>query len=535
MNNKFFRGAVLAMTAVILALVLGIIVIRSWNDRKYIYAGSGDWQKLDLVLQQIEENYVDTVDKEAISEALIQKALQELDPHSVYLPPQDLEAAEEGLQGQFDGIGITFNVPSDTAIVISTVHGGPSERAGLMSGDRIIRIDGDTVAGVKMPQDSMVSRMRGPSGTKVLIEVKRSGVADLVPFEIVRDKIPMKSVDCAFMVNDTTGYIRLSKFARTTYDEFMTAAARLKASGMKRLIFDLRDNLGGFLDQALLLSNEFLGKYELIVYMEGRKREREDFHADGSGSYKDIRLDILINETSASSSEIFAGAMQDNDRGKIFGRRSFGKGLVQEPIYFSDGSGIRLTVAKYYTPSGRSIQKPYRAGMDDDYRYDIIERYRHGEMVDADSIRVNDSLAFKTTGGRTVYGGGGIIPDVFVGIDTTAVNGFYVECEKKGLPVRFSALMNDRYRDRLSAVKDFDGLNLLLDEICSEERFLEYASGQGVTATREEWNAMKGYIMTQVRALTGRYSPLDDEAFYRIFLDIDQIFQTALADDTPIL
>ena len=386
-GDRFFRAAALVFIAIVLASVLVTVFMRGQKGRSAAPSLNGEWQKLELVLQQIEANYVDTVDAKSISEALIKEALHELDPHSVYLPPQDLEAADEGLQGQFDGIGITFNVPSDTAIVINTIPGGPSEKAGLLSGDRIIRIDGDTVAGVRMPQDSMVARMKGPSGTKVLIEVKRSGVADLLPFTITRSKIPIKSIDCAFMVNDTTGYIRLSRFARTTYMEFMDAAASLKKAGMKRLIFDIRDNLGGFLDQALLLSNEFLGKGDLIVYMEGRKRPREDFFADGTGRYQDIRLEILVNESSASSSEIFAGAMQDNDRGKIFGRRSFGKGLVQEPIYFSDGSGIRLTVSKFYTPSGRSIQKPYTMGENDGYEYDIIERYRHGEMVDADSIR----------------------------------------------------------------------------------------------------------------------------------------------------
>lgn len=535
MDRKTFKTLFLVLLAVIIALIISIAVLHSNSRVMSAYSAYGKWQKLELVLQQIEENYVDTVDCASISEVLIADALRELDPHLVYLPPKDLEEADEDLQGQFDGIGITFNVPADTAIVINTIVGGPSERAGLMSGDRIVRIDGDTVAGVGMPQDSMMERMKGPSGTKVLIEVKRGGVANLIPFEITRAKIPVKSIDCAFMVNDTTGYIRLSKFARTTYPEFMESAAKLKKGGMKRLIFDLRDNLGGFLDQALLLSNEFLDKGDLIVYMEGRKRPREDFYADGSGRYKDVKLDILVNESSASSSEIFAGAMQDNDRGKIFGRRSFGKGLVQEPIYFSDGSGIRLTVAKFYTPSGRSIQKPYKFGDDDEYRYDLIERYRHGEMVDADSIKVNDSLVFKTAAGRTVYGGGGIIPDVFVGIDTTEVNSFYIECTKKGLPVRFSTRMNDRYHDRLAGIGDFVSLNELLDEICSESRFLEYAESQGVNGTASEWESMKGYIMTQVRALTGRYSALDDEAFYRIFLEIDQIYQAALADDSPVV
>ena len=318
------------------------------------------------------------------------------------------------LQGNFSGSGIQFNVPNDTAIVINVIQGGPSQKAGLLSGDRIITVDKDTVAGVKINQDSLVKKMKGPLGSLVNIGVKRDNLTELLQFPIKRDKIPVKSVDAAIMVNDSLGYIRLSKFTKTSYKEFVDAMDKLSGLGVKELIFDLRDNTGGYLDQALLLSNEFLSKGELIVYMEGLHRERQEFFADGRGKWKDIPLYIIINENSASSSEIFAGAIQDNDRGTVVGRRSYGKGLVQEPIYFSDNSGIRLTVARFYTPTGRSIQKPYS----DDYQYDIYERYKHGEMVDADSIRRDNSLMYTTKGGKTVYGGGGIIPDLFVPIDT---------------------------------------------------------------------------------------------------------------------
>ena len=306
---------------------------------------------------------------EDMTDAAVVAALAKLDPHSIYLPPVELTESETELSGNFEGIGITFNVPNDTAVVISPVQGGPSEKAGLMQGDRIVRVDDRNIAGVKMPQDSMIRLMKGPKGTKVKITVSRDGV--LIPFDIVRDKIPVHCVDAAFMIDETTGYIKLSKFTRTTYKEFCEASEKLLGMGMKRLIFDLRDNTGGYFDQSWKLANEFLEKGDQVVYMEGRRRARQDFDADGRGSLKDIEISVLINESSASSSEIFAGAIQDNDRGVIVGRRSFGKGLVQEPINFTDGSGIRLTVSRFHTPSGRCIQKPY----DGDYQYDIYERY----------------------------------------------------------------------------------------------------------------------------------------------------------------
>ena len=332
------------------------------------------WRKLNLILQEVSKNYVDTIDMKVMTDAAVVAALEKLDPHSVYLPPVEREESDVELSGNFEGIGITFNVPNDTAIVLNTIPGGPSEKAGLMQGDRIIKVDERVIAGVKTPQDSMIRLMKGPKGTKVKITVNREGT--LIPFDIIRDKIPVHCVDAAFMIDDKTGYIKLTKFTRTTYKEFAQATEKLMAMGMKKLIFDLRNNTGGYFDQALLLSNEFLNKGDGIVYMEGLHRPRQSYDADGRGKLKDVELNILIDEGSASSSEIFAGAIQDNDRGLIVGRRSFGKGLVQEPINFTDGSGIRLTVARFYTPSGRCIQKPY----DKDYNYDIYERYAHGEI-----------------------------------------------------------------------------------------------------------------------------------------------------------
>ena len=371
MNNRTYT-LLTAVLGIVLGVLATLIVVKYTDSRKEFDGDYNRWRKLNLILQEVERNYVDTIDMKAMTDAAVVAALSELDPHTVYLPPVQLEASETELAGNFEGIGIQFNVPNDTAIVLSVIPGGPSEKAGLLQGDRILKVDTSVIAGNKTPQDSMVARMKGPAGTKVGITVRRDGTD--IPFEITRGKIPVNCVDAAFMINDTTGYIRLSKFTRTTYFEFSNAVDKLLASGMNRLLFDLRDNTGGYFDQAFLVCNEFLEKDASIVYMEGLHRPRQDFKADGSGKLKDIDLEVLINESSASSSEIFAGAMQDNDRGVIVGRRSFGKGLVQEPVNFTDGSGLRLTVSRFYTPSGRCIQKPYS----DHYAYDIYERYAHG-------------------------------------------------------------------------------------------------------------------------------------------------------------
>ncbi|MBQ3659015.1 MAG: S41 family peptidase, partial [Bacteroidales bacterium] len=372
-ENKFYK--ILRPILWVITIALAAIVIwRAFTPRQPkvdVNSIDSDWSKLMLVLESVDKNYVDEIDHKKVIEDIIPNVMKELDPHSVYLPPEELKEAEESLSGGFEGIGIQFNVPNDTVVVNSVITGGPSERAGLRVGDRVIKVDDRNIAGVKMEQDTMISLMRGPKGTKVVISVLRYGSDELIPFTITRDKIPVHSVDVAYMINDTTGYIKLSKFARTTYAEFVQACDKLKDSGMKRLVFDLRDNTGGYLDQAMMLANEFMEAGEMIVYMQGKARPRTDLRADGRGRNKDLPIAVLINSTSASASEIFAGAVQDNDRGTIYGVRSFGKGLVQEPVYFSDGSGIRLTVARYYTPSGRCIQKPYS----EDYEMEIYERY----------------------------------------------------------------------------------------------------------------------------------------------------------------
>ena len=517
-----------ALLGIVLGVLLAMVLMKALPDKKF----DGDynrWRKLNLILQEVQKNYVDTIDMAVMTDAAVEAALAKLDPHSVYLPPVELTESETELAGNFEGIGIQFNVPNDTAIVLSVIPGGPSEKAGLSQGDRIIRVDERSIAGNKTPQDSMVTLMKGPSGSKVKITVNRNGT--IIPFEITRDKIPVNCIDAAFMIDDSVGYIKLSKFTRTTIREFDEASDKLLGQGMKRLIFDLRDNTGGYFDQALMLSNQFLHRGDMIVYMEGKHRPRQDFDADGRGSLKDIELSVLINESSASSSEIFAGAIQDNDRGVIVGRRSFGKGLVQEPINFTDGSGVRLTVARFHTPSGRCIQKPY----DKDYEYDIYERYAHGEMVSADSMKVDTTSAYYTVKGRLVYGGGGIIPDVFVPIDTTKATSFYIKCNRKATAMRFASSMFDKYKGNLSQIDDFERLSKWLDSIDLEGQFLEYASSvDGIRPAEGEWEKTKEYMMPQLKALTGRFSKLDDEAFYRFYLPVDDVIQLALKSPSVI-
>lgn len=527
--KKFDLNIIIALLGIILGVLLTLVTSRILGLNKEFDGDYNRWRKLNLILQEVQNNYVDTIDMEGMTDAAVVAALAELDPHSVYLPPVELTESETELAGNFEGIGITFNVPNDTAVVLNPITGGPSEKAGLMQGDRIVRVDDKDIAGVKMPQDSMIRLMKGPKGSKVRITVSRGGT--LIPFDIIRDKIPVNCVDASFMLNDTTGYIKLSKFTRTTYKEFTEAAESLVDKGMTRLIFDLRDNSGGYFDQSWKLANEFLERGDEVVYMEGLHRPRQNFDADGRGSLKNVLLSVLIDEGTASSSEIFSGAIQDNDRGVIVGRRSFGKGLVQEPVNFTDGSGIRLTVSRFYTPSGRCIQKPY----DKDYAYDIYERYAHGEMTSADSMKVDTTAVFYTVKGRRVYGGGGIIPDVFVPMDTTKATTFYINCNKKATQMRFAQSMFDKYRGTLAGINDFDRLDKWLDDVGLASQFLEYASRvDGLKPEEGEWAETESYMMPQLKALVGRFSKLGDEAFYRFYLPIDDTIQAALKNSSIV-
>lgn len=527
MNESRYTLLTACLGVVIGSLATLIAVRKPQQEQVVKYDGDySDWRKLNLILQQVEQQYVDTIDFEAMTDAAVSAALAELDPHSFYLPPVELSEAEGELSGNFEGIGITFNVPSDTAIVLSVIPGGPSEKAGLAPGDRIIKVDDKVIAGTKTPQDSMIRRMKGPSGTKVKILVNRDG--EQVAFDITRGKIPVHSIDASFMVDDSTGYIKLAKFSRTTYDEFVMAAMKLMSKGMKHLLFDLRSNSGGYFDQAILISNELLPRGAGIVYMEGLHRKREQYDADGTGILQNLEITVLIDEASASSSEIVAGAIQDNDRGTVVGRRSFGKGLVQEPIYFTDGSGVRLTVARFYTPSGRCIQKPYEKNTEE-YMYDILDRYTHGELVSADSMKIDTTAVYYTVKGRKVYGGGGIIPDVFVPMDTTLATNFYVQCNRKATSMRFASSMFDTYKAELSQIDDFAELEEYLKSISLEDKFVDYAAKvDKIRPAAGEWEESREYMMPQINGLVGRFSKLGEEAFYRFYLPLDDAIEAAM-------
>ncbi|MCR4860358.1 MAG: PDZ domain-containing protein [Bacteroidales bacterium] len=498
-----------ALLGIVIGLLIALLVQTVAKRSRAMRVSGTDWRKVELILQSIEENYVDSVDYRKVSDAVAAAALSALDPHSAYMPPLVLEESEADLTGNFDGIGIQFNVPNDTAVVIEVIPGGPSEKIGLQPGDRLLKVDTTTIAGVHFPQDSMVRRIKGAAGSKVLVTVQRD--REVIPFEITRGKIPTWSVDAAFMVNDTTGYLRLSKFSRTTETEFLKSSLELLENGMREMILDLRDNTGGYLDQACKLSNLFLPRRAMIVYLEGRHRKREEFRADGRGPLQDLGVKILVNEGSASASEILAGALQDNGRATLVGRRTFGKGLVQEPFFFSDESGMRITVARYYTPSGRCIQKPYG----EDYDYEVLRRYESGEMFHADSMRVEK---------------GGILPDVFVPVDTTRAGAFYVACNRKATPMRFASAFFDSHKRELSGIDDYGQLLSWLDRAGLERQFLAFAKAKdGLAPKEEEWEQDRQYMMTQVQALVGRYSKLGDKAYYHLFLQTDDTFKAAMA------
>lgn len=492
-------------------------------------SGLGAANKLVQTCMLVEGRFVDSISMDSLSELVIPLMMRELDPHSVYIPAREMQEVNEPLEGEFDGIGVMFNAATDTVIVLSVIPNGPSAKAGIAAGDRIILIDGDTVAGVKMPQNDIVKRLRGPRGTEVRLSLQRRGIDDPVEVTVVRDAIPIESMESAFMANGDTGYVRLSQFARTSYAELMKALAELRDKGMRKLIFDLRGNSGGYLDQAILIANEFLPAGRLIVYTEDRDRRQVKEFSDGTGTAADISLAILIDEGSASSSEILAGAVQDNDRGTIIGRRSFGKGLVQHQLPYADGSALRLTVARYYTPTGRSIQKPYVNGDDEDYEMDMVRRYRNNEFFSQDSIRFADSLKFTTPAGKTVYGGGGIMPDVFVPMDTTDITKYYVEVTGRNILYRYTIEYADAHREALNGVHTLGELTALLDaDKGMFDDFVRYAAAKGVKPVPSEIARSRKIMEAQLRAYIGRNTPLEDDGFYYNIFPIDNVVQEAL-------
>ncbi len=485
------------------------------------------YNKVSDLMNYIMENYVDSVSKDELSEDAILGILENLDPHSQYFSADVLSAVNEELMGNFEGIGIQFRIESDSVTVIQTIAGGPSEKVGLLAGDRIVMVDDSTVAGVGMNNDDAISLLKGPRGTEVNIKIFRRGINGLLDFTITRDVIPTFSVDVAYMASDSIGYIKVSKFSATTFEEFMSAMDALLNNGMATLILDLRGNTGGYLQAAINMADEFLKAEQLIVYTEGNNRPRSYAYASRKGHFEENELVVLINEGSASASEIVAGAIQDNDRGMIIGRRSFGKGLVQEQLSLPDGSAVRLTIARYYTPTGRCIQRPYENGKED-YYDEFYERFHNGEIQNADSIHFNDSLKYTTPGGRTVYGGGGIMPDIYVPYNSENYAEYYNKLLDKGLIFRFAFKYTDTHRQQLANYTDFADFNknfeinnALFDE------FLDYAEEMGIARDQEGIRESKFRIKILMKAFISR-NLYDDDGFYPLYHQIDETFLRAI-------
>lgn len=533
--SERMRHRIFALLVVAAIFLVGWLVGRSYGRRitdeqivRVVGGLSAGGGKVTRVMSLIENSYVDSIPSDSIAEVAIPAILEVLDPHSVYIPAREFEQTEEPLQGEFDGIGVVFNMATDTVIVLNVVPSGPSQKAGVQGGDRIIRVNDTLIAGQKMSTTEVMKRLRGKRGTQVSLSLERKGIAEPVEVVVTRDAIPLHSVEAAVMLTENTGFVKLSQFSRTSYAEVTSAVERLRKEGMTDLVLDLRGNSGGFLDQAILIANEFLPKGSLIVYTEDRHHRRVHQFSDGRGKSTDLALAVLIDEGSASSSEILAGALQDNDRGTIIGRRSFGKGLVQSQVPFPDGSALRLTVARYYTPTGRSIQKPYSAG-NDDYEMDIINRFNHNEFFSADSIRFADSLRFTTPKGKTVYGGGGIMPDVFMPLDTTNVTKYYLEVSGRNILYRYTIDYADSRRAELGAAKTTADLQRMFDRDRGMfDRFVGYAASQGVKPVRRDIERSREIMEAQLKAFVARNSDLDNSAFYYFIYPIDNTLRRAV-------
>jgi carboxyl-terminal processing protease len=549
MRNRRDRLVVLLPLIVSVALIIGILA-GNWitgirvrgilpdeisNQRFSIRPGNSSGSgfsltprgnKITAALQYILNEYVDTVNLNEINESVMPALLEHLDPHSIYIPARDFQKFSEPLVGNFSGIGVSFNMVDDTVAIISTIPNGPSEMVGIMAGDRIIMVDDSVVAGVHMPSDDIVRMLKGPKNTVVKVTVYRRGEKEPLNFEITRGDIPIYSVDVAYKVDENTGYIKISQFAQTTYREFMQAVEKLKTQGINKLILDLRQNGGGIMEAATMIADQFLEEGQLIVYTEGHARPRENDYASSRGILKKDKLVILIDETTASASEILAGAIQDNDRGLIVGRRSFGKGLVQEEMRFTDGSALRLTVARYYTPTGRSIQRPYGDNKEE-YYHELSERWAHGELEHQDSIKFDDSRRFVTPGGKVVYGGGGIMPDVFVPVDTTHLSDYFNRVRNLGLMYRFAFYYTDRNRSSLEPFKTAEEIEKYLDGQDLMPQFITYAKEKGVPPNTADIKTSELVIYKTIKAYVAR-NLIDNDGFYPIIAEIDNPLKVAI-------
>lgn len=509
-----------------IAIVLGIVIGNYISTKKFTLDKD---RKINAVLNLIQSEYVDSIDVKDLVEQAIPAIIGNLDPHSYYIPASDIRAENEKLDGSMSGIGVSFFMMNDTANVDQVIPNGPAEKVGMLAGDRIISVNGESIVGGTLTAEGIRSKIRGEKGTKVRIGVKRNTSKKTLTFTITRDDIPMNTIDVSYMLDDKTGYIKIAQFGKNTYDEFFAALSKLKKDGASRYIVDLRGNPGGYMEMAILMVNEFLEQGELIVYTKGRK-EREDIQvwSDDQGSFHDAQVAVLIDEYSASASEIMAGALQDNDRGLVVGRRSFGKGLVQKQIYLPDSSAIRLTIARYYTPSHRCIQKDYTLGDEDDYSKELYDRYSHGELYSADSIKVDKSKIFRTANGRIVYGGGGIVPDIFVPNDTTGITTYYRAVANLGLLQQYVYTYVDTNRDQLKNVKTVKQLmGMMPSDDALTYDFVCYARDNGVPMRWYYINLSRSLIARQLRALVIR-DVLGSEEFYRYYNRTDNTVNAAL-------
>ncbi len=532
MNYKNTRFSIYLPLLLAATLAIGIL-LGSWLKRNQDITGierklfsMKNSSKLSALVEIIERNYVNTLTADSLVEMSIPLILSELDPHSVYIPAVELREANEPLEGNFDGIGIEFNIQKDTIMVVNTIAGGPSEKIGILAGDRIVKVNDTLVAGIKITNEKVIKKLKGVRGTKVKVEIARRGYKDLLKFDLIRDKIPLYSIDAAYMIDNEIGYIKITRFASTTHKEFVEKSEMLFSKGMKKMILDLRGNGGGYLGAAVDMSDELLSGDKMIVYTEGKSRPREEYKTKNKGVCEDIELVVLIDPWSASASEILAGSIQDNDRGTIVGQRSFGKGLVQEPMMFSDGSSLRLTVARYYTPSGRCIQKPYNGG-GMDYFHDIGKRMERGEMESADSMKLTDTVKYKTTSGRIVYGGGGIMPDLFVPVDTAHNSPYLSKVSATSLTYRFALQYTDNHRNELKKFKAVSELQNYLQSQSVFKEFVQFAAREKITANDAELKKSGHTLEIQVYAYIAR-NMLDNEGFYPIISQVDNTLKKAI-------
>lgn len=509
----------------VVGILIGTFYANHFSGNRLNIINSGS-NRLNNLLHIIDDQYVDAVNIDSLVDLAIPQILSDLDPHSVYISAKDAQQAEDDLKGSFSGVGIEFTIRNDTIHVQNVIKNGPAKQAGIRAGDKIVSVDGKPFVGKIVTNDEAMRRLKGPKDTKVKIGVVRYGEKKVMEFTVTRADIPQKSVSAAYMIDDNTGYIKIKNFGENTYPEMLIALAQLSQEGFSNLIVDLRDNTGGYLTSAVQIANEFLPKNRLIVYTQGRKSPRQDYKSDGRGTYQSMPLVVLINESSASASEIFAGAMQDNDRATIIGRRSFGKGLVQQQIGFPDGSMIRLTIARYYTPSGRCIQKPYTMGDDKGYEEDLLARYEHGEFFSQDSIK-HTGPAYKTSIGRTVYGGGGITPDIFVPEDTIGMTSYFKEASMSGLILQFAYEYTDDNRMRLNGLTEMLALKDYLVRQNMVEKFATYADKNGLQRRnlmiKKSHNLLERYIDSRVI-----YNMMDEEALYQYLNIDDNVIKSAL-------